>query len=135
MDSTPPDPQAALDAGLAALNQPVSLVMRAIVIECSIGAEEAALRRVNAAVEQAQKDGRQPLRLLVGRAELLEKLGRNDLARRAWADSSTLLAGFSLRRRQSTAQMALATKIRHGLTRTGGGEFRGRVGDESRVGD
>ncbi len=106
-----------LDEGLARLGQPVTLQLYAIEIEVERGRHDAALERLQAIADSAERQES----WLVRRAEILEGAGRVGEARDAYASALAAVAALPPNRRGNRAMRRLEQQARAALERLDAG--------------
>jgi tetratricopeptide (TPR) repeat protein len=106
-----------LDEGLARLGQPVTLQLRAIELEVECGRYDAALARLDLIASRADRKESWLLR----RAEVLERAGRVDEARRAYAAALDAIETLPFSRSGSRATLRLKTQAATALERLDAG--------------
>lgn len=100
-----------LDAGISQLGQPVTLILAAIDLEVAHDRLDAALARVDAIAARSAR----PESWLARRGEILDRAGRKDEARSAYADAQKAVEKLPPRARGTKAIAALEERLRERL--------------------
>ena len=111
--SSPDEAIAALDAGIARLGPLVTLVVPALELDIAAKRYDAAIARLDAfAATQPRRE-----MWLVRRAEILEKVGRNEDAAATWRDAKTAFLTLPENRQSAPQMVALRARIDAALSR------------------
>lgn len=100
---------AVLERGMRTLGPLLSLQLPALDLELALGRADAALTRLDAVIARVPRKET----WLARRAELLERLGRDDEARRDWAAAVSACESLPAAQRNSPAVQSLMQRARH----------------------